>query len=278
MPDCHFCGRSAGLFSSVHSECQRAYDEGKRQLVAAIGAAVVGTSDLSTVRSETEGMARRIHLPFHEVDDVLAEAWFLALHCFVTEGILTPEQENRLKGAASTLNLKRDDLLKRNVPHIIEMARALRAITEGNLLAPPGGDRALPFVLQKGEEIAWVFEHVHRYEETTHREYVSGSAGISVRVARGLYYRTSGSRGHSVQTVSMDLKDTRMLGFGTKNVYFSSPSKSLRIPYSKIVAFHPFEDGVGISRDGVNSKQENFATGDGWFVFNLASNLARNGQ
>ena len=37
----------------------------------------------------------------------------------------------------------------------------------------------------------------------------------------------------------------------------------------------PCSDGLGIMRDDQTAKPQTFVTGDGWFVYNLAANLAR---
>jgi hypothetical protein len=49
---------------------------------------------------------------------------------------------------------------------------------------------------------------------------------------------------------------------------------AFRIPYAKIVSFEPFDNGLGIMRDGVSAKPQIFVTHDGWFSYNLVSNLA----
>jgi hypothetical protein len=59
-----------------------------------------------------------------------------------------------------------------------------------------------------------------------------------------------------------------------RNIYFSGPQKSLRLPYKKIVSFQPFSDGFGLIRDAVSAKPQIFVTGDGWFTYNVVTNLA----
>ena len=39
--------------------------------------------------------------------------------------------------------------------------------------------------------------------------------------------------------------------------------------------FEPYDDGFGIMRDAQTAKPQSFRTGDGWFAFNLATNLAQ---
>ena len=45
--------------------------------------------------------------------------------------------------------------------------------------------------------------------------------------------------------------------------------------YDKIVDFEPYSDGFGIMREAQTAKPQFFRTGDGWFAYNLATNLAR---
>jgi hypothetical protein len=43
-----------------------------------------------------------------------------------------------------------------------------------------------------------------------------------------------------------------------------------------IVGFDPYEHGFGIVRDAQTAKPQTFRTGDGWFVYNVATNPAQN--
>ena len=45
--------------------------------------------------------------------------------------------------------------------------------------------------------------------------------------------------------------------------------------YDRIVSFEPYEDGFGIMQEAQTAKPQNFRTGDGWFAYNLATNLAQ---
>ena len=70
-------------------------------------------------------------------------------------------------------------------------------------------------------------------------------------------------------------QDTELLGFTTKHIYSSSPRRKFRIRYDRIVDFEPFSDGLGIMRNAQTAKTQSFRTGDGWFAYNLAVNLAQ---
>lgn len=60
-----------------------------------------------------------------------------------------------------------------------------------------------------------------------------------------------------------------------KNIYFAGPRKSVRLPYTKIVSFEPFRDGIGVMRDTAIASPQIFVTGGGWFSYNMVTNLSQ---
>ena len=45
--------------------------------------------------------------------------------------------------------------------------------------------------------------------------------------------------------------------------------------HERIVSFTPYTDGIGVQRDALTAKPQSFVTGDGWFTYNLVTNLAK---
>ena len=85
--------------------------------------------------------------------------------------------------------------------------------------------------------------------------------------------REFGSTGH--KQTEIYTHQHRGRGFTTKHTYFSGAKRKFRVRYDRIVDFEPFSDGFEIMRDGQTAKPQSFRTGDGWFAYNLAVNLAR---
>jgi len=98
---------------------------------------------------------------------------------------------------------------------------------------------------------------------------------MSVRVAKGLYYRTGSFRGNPIVTSEATHAGTGILGITTKHIYFAGGQKAFRVPYQKIVSFTPYSDGFGLQRDAQTAKPQSFVVGDGWFVYNLVVNLSK---
>jgi hypothetical protein len=151
----------------------------------------------------------------------------------------------------------------------------LRDISQGKIPKRYNLQGGIPFNLQKNEHLVWAFLGTTYYEDRTRRSYVGGSHGVSVRLAKGVYYHTSAFRGHQVETHTLEQIEFGTLGITTKSLYLVGPVKSLRIPFTKIVTFVPYSDGVGIFRDAANARLQVFVTGDGWFSYNLLSNLSK---
>ena len=90
-----------------------------------------------------------------------------------------------------------------------------------------------------------------------------------------LYYRPSTFRGRVIEKEETVHQDTGLFGFTTKHIYFSGPKKKCRVRYDKFVDFEPYDDGFGIMKNSQTAKPQASRTGDGWFAYNLAVNLAQ---
>ena len=108
------------------------------------------------------------------------------------------------------------------------------------------------------------------YAVKTRREHRGTSHGLSIRVARGIYYRLGTFRSRNMEWEKTMHADSGIPGSSAKHIYFSRPKKKFRVRYDRVMDFEPFDDGFGLMRDAQTAKPQSFRTGDGWFAFNLA--------
>ncbi|MBR4328198.1 MAG: hypothetical protein IKP73_22025 [Bacteroidales bacterium] len=127
--------------------------------------------------------------------------------------------------------------------------------------------------LEKGEQIIWKFDLCEYYQEVTTTTYVSKHSGGSIRIAKGFYMRSGTTTTTPIKETEMKAKANGTLFIGTKNLYFYSTTKTVKIPYKKVVSFTPYSDGLGLQKDGENSKPQAFKGIDGWFVYNIVINI-----
>ena len=86
---------------------------------------------------------------------------------------------------------------------------------------------------------------------------------------KGVYYRKSSFRGAPVKTLNTVSVGTGTLALTNKHLYFASTNKNFRIRFDRIVTVTPYEDGIGVEKEGISSKPMTFSNLDGWFYYNF---------
>ena len=167
------------------------------------------------------------------------------------------EEKGRRAAEAAALERQQKERLFRYKKNVLDI------LDSGNL---PGGidftvnGRELPFKFHKSENLLWLFSSVEYLEQRTRREMVGRSAGVSIRVVKGVSVRVGESRGIRVESDEVVSRGVGLLAVTTKHVYFSG-DRSFRIPFGKIVSVERLSDGVGITRDRVSGHPEFFVVG-----------------
>ena len=274
MGYCVFCNEKAGIFRSEHPECRHRHDYGKNEIVALVSEINRPNRDLKRLETQIERIAEDSFIDRYMLRDLVASGWEQAVEVAFEDNVLSEEEERLLDGLKEHFGLSDETLYRNGALDRIEKGKVIRELLEGNL---PETIHAgpVPFNLQKAERLVWVFNNVKYLEHKRRVEYVGGSQGVSVRVARGLYYRAGGFKGRRVETMEQVHSDTGLLGLTTKHLYYVGKMKKFRIRYDRIISFEPYEDGIGVQREAATATPQSFVTGDGWFVYNLVTNLVQ---
>jgi hypothetical protein len=273
MGDCKYCAKPAGFLRSSHSNCKVANEKALSAIIDAARFALKGSSALDPLRSSILSIAHQSKVSDLDMRDALATVWSQTVEDYLQDGLIEPDEEQRLSAFQQLFSLQQQDLDKNGAYIRVAKAGVLRSLMQGQLPARVAVAGGLPINLQKGESIIWAFRDVQMLEDKTRREYVGRSQGMSFRIMKGVYYRVGGFKGTPVEKTQRVGVDTGMMVVTDKNIYFAGPIKSIRIPFAKIVAFHPYDDGVGVMKDVANAKAQVFITNDGWFTYNLLTNI-----
>ena len=237
--------------------------------------AAIATDDPDSHLNELSESLEGSGLPQDQQTDILTRAWEAAVEGALEDGLLTLDEESALHRYLHHFEVSPEQVDGNGVLTSMIKSAVIRDITEGIVPQRQNIQGRVPFNLMKSETLVWVMEGVDYLETVVRREGRGSSHGLSIRVARGLYYRPSTFRSRAVEWEETVHQDTGLLGFTTKHLYFSGEKKKFRVRYDKIVDFEPFSDGFEIMRDAQSAKPQAFRTGDGWFAFNLATNLAQ---
>ncbi len=275
MGQCKFCGEKAGFLRSAHKECKKTNELGKNNIISLVASKGSISSDLKALELKIEKEASESFINKAEMESLLVKGYEQAVDNAFDDGVLSEDEENALNDLLEHFSLSQTQVDNAGKYTKVVKGAILRDIFDGEIPERIKIEGNLPFNLQKTEKIVWVFQDVKYYEQKTRTQYVGGSQGVSLRIAKGVYYRTGAFKGERVQTSETIHADTGLLGVTNKHIYFAGENKRFRINYAKIVAFDPFSDGIGVMRDAATAKPQSFVTQDGWFTYNLITNLAQ---
>lgn len=275
MGKCDLCGQDAGFFQTRHNECQARYNFGVEQILNSVQAVVMSRGDLTLLRERLYHIASNSFINDVMLKSLIAKAWERAVDQCLEDNILTVDEERALMEFKEFFALSQQDLDRNGALGRVVKNAIIRDVLEGKIPNRVRVDGPLPFNLQKDETIIWLFHNVKYYEQRTRTRYVGGYSGLSFRVAKGVYYRIGGFRGNPIQTTETVHVDTGTLVVTNKHIYFAGSAKAFKIRYDQIVSFTPYSDGIGVQRNALTAIPQLFQTGDGWFSYNLLTNLAR---
>lgn len=272
MGTCRLCGKDAGIMRKEHKECRKKHDTAIQSLPEYMAEQLFST-DVSTLANRVNENARVAYIPEPELHKIYIRGWERSVERAFEDGILSKDEEDKIKRLANHLSLNQDELNQRGWFYRLIHGAVLRDLMEGRVPDRLNINFSLPFNFMKSEELVWLFQNVPYYESVTRTRYTGGHQGVGIRLMKGVYYRTGGFRGERIQTQETQHVDTGLFAVTTKHLYFAGNYKSFRIKYDKIVTFQPFDDGIGIQRDAASAKPQLFHTGDGWFTYNLLMNV-----
>lgn len=277
MGSCGYCGKTAGWFRSAHDACIQANRTAKTAMVDAIGKWVPDhpdVTDFSPIVHEANRLAATGFVDEEQSRAQCRDGIYVALERYLEDGVLSKLEEDHLLSAAEALGLEGEYLGKHRHAGRFVGAGVIRRVTEGEDWERPWDIRELGLILGANEQLLWVNYGLTLHEPRTSRTYVGASSGISLRVARGVYYRIGQFRGHPIDRTEVEEVAKGTLALTNQHVYFLSPNKGFKVAYRRVIAVMPFEDGIGLQRDGVSAKPQYIHGGDGWVLYNLVMNFA----
>lgn len=272
MSACKYCGKDAGWMRSVHKQCQEKHDSGMTEIVDLLSVAAKGIGD--NPKKRIEALAAESFIDRDTLRSLTVTAFEHSVSQALSDDIITQDEEDRIARFLEDLDLPRTTLYDNPSYLRLVQAAVLRDIVEGRVPARVNVSGNLPFNFQKSESLVWLFQDVEYLQPRTKTTYQGSTQGVSIRVAKGLYFRTGQFTGNPIVNTQITPIDIGILAATTKHIYIAGDTKSLRARYDKIITFIPYNDGISVQRDSV-TRPDIFRTGDGWFIYNLLMNLAQ---
>ena len=205
---------------------------------------------------------------------IYCESFDAAIEKYLDDGIIDRDEELAVARFIQFTGLPQQVLNANKALEKVVQSKVLQELLNGHVPTPRitiSGN--FPFMLNKNEHMLWFFRGVTLQMQKVRRETVGRTRGVSVRICKGVYYRTGGFRGSPVETTYMQRIGTGSVCLTDRNLYFHCPEKTLKIPFSKILSLDPYSNGLGVQKDGAGDKPMFFENLDSWFCCNVISNL-----
>ena len=274
MGKCKYCGKDAGFFKSKHPACEERHTAGCARLEAILTECFDTKTDFYTRRGEVRALFGNSFFDSDDMTRIYVGALDRAVERYLDDGLVDAEEERMVARFMQFSELSQQVLNANRSLEKVVQSKVLMELLNGRIPKPNitiTGD--FPFLLSKNENILWMFRGITLLQQKVRREYRGRSSGVSMRVCKGVYYRTGGFRGTPVETSYMAHIGTGSVCLTDKNLYFHSPEKSLKIPISKILSLEPYSNGLGLQKDGANDKPMFFENLNSWFCYNAITNL-----
>lgn len=228
---------------------------------------------LPVAQQRCGSVLKRFPMSQYQIEDAYWHVLDKAATNFLCDGTLSDDEQMKITDFTQTLHLSLNNIpapyQNGDISKLSQVA-LIKALQNGIV---PATNIQVPIILGKKETVLWTYNGVSCYQEKVTKEWVGRNNGFSFRVCKGVYYRTGRSKGHPVERSSMELQGVGTLYVTNKNLIFWSQMKNVKIPFSKIIGFTPYSDGIEVHRDGATAKRLTLQGFDPWFIMNVISQL-----
>lgn len=274
MGKCKYCGQDAGFFHSKHEECEKKFNQGLASIKQIVSTCFTNKEDFYLKDREIKNIVESSHIDNTALQQIYCSVFDDAIDNYLNDGVIDTQENQTVARFMQFTGLPQSVLNANQSLEKVVQSKVLQDILQGNVPAPNitiNGD--FPFLLGKGEHLIWLFRNITLHQQKVQREFVGRSRGVSVRVMKGVYYRTGGFKGHPVETTVMQRIGIGSVCLTDKNLYFASPEKSLKVPYTKILSIDSYSNGIGLQKDGASDKPMFLEGLNSWFTYNVIANL-----
>lgn len=274
MGNCSICGQPAGLLKKAHQVCLNKQQKSKKEIESLFLEAFQDSSQIGVLRKRANTLAKEGSLTTTDALQTVVDCLGKVINLALEDKILTENEENAIVEIGKKFEDVIDPVQLGLGNEKIAKAGTIRDLQAGIFKPRITIDGHLPILLEKAEQIIWVFKSTKYYETRTKTQYAGVSHGVSFRVMKGVYYRVGAHKGERVQTKHTELADAGLFVITNKNIHFKGAEKSIRIPIKKLLSVDLHSDGITIFKDSANPKPQSFLLDDPWFAANAINALS----
>jgi len=157
-----------------------------------------------------------------------------------------------------------------NISKLVVINKVLSGEIPENIAPLPAG---VHINFEKDERIVVTLEDAIYEEIVEITKYRGNSNGATIKVAKGVYLHSGNSAKTPVTSQEIQKKGKGILCVTNKNIYFISETKSIKLSYEKIINYTEYSDGIKLDTTGNRQRPIIIRNIDGWFIYNIVTNI-----
>ena len=258
-----------------HLTPQTAGDLGASILVAAARAALATRQRLQQLE-RVANLLERSGLSHEKGHKLLLQAWEAAVTRQLGEVGIDLDREAALLYYARHFDLDDAKLDRNGMLRQFVQGAAIAESAAG--LVPkrthfPEGSPASA-LLRRSEQLVWLFDDVECCLGQLPPEPSPTITGVAAPGRYLPYYRPQWFVDRNVPDQGWESVARGQLAVASEHLHFRGSGLSIRLAYGSVVNWEPYRDGIGAVPRTQPNRLVVFRNGDGWFIYNLARNLA----
>lgn len=272
---CLYCGESTGFFKTLHEDCKKKQEDAKQLIIDRMVACFQESGDFFDLEPEIRKVANDNYIDDKLLMHISAFVYKQIAEAAIDQNKWSEKVDNSLMDLEVAFNIEYDYLYAWGITEKISKAKIIYGVENGQIPYLENDILVEGIMFQKGERPIYCQWGVFLYQQVKSTQYRGTHAGLSFRIAKGMYFKTGGFQGEPVHTTEMKQVAYGNVVITDTNIFFKSPEKSLRISFSKIISLEPYNDGLGVNTDGVREASLIIQNVDGWFLYNLIALVAQ---
>lgn len=214
--------------------------------------------------------AQRYNMTNEDVAFAVENAIYPLVQKMLDDGILSNEEEAIIDKILFAYGINANDLPPATQT-LLAKGQIVRNLIEGNI-QPCFSKKDLPFRFMKTELLIWAWADVPMSAVKTVSRIEGRTRGVSVRIMKGVYWRTGGFSGERVSRQEVQNMGNAFVAVTSKHIYYMVGHETKRIKHEKILSITPYSDAVSITPEGARALPLIFYADDPWFFANVVQN------
>ena len=133
MGSCRYCGRPAGLFSSVHKECQEAHDRACQSVTTLLDNSLSSDTPLLGVKRSVQEMATIGRIAPADLRKLVLDAMARCIDAALGDHVLSIDEEKRLNEFNEAFDINLPDIDEAGCRMKLVKGLILRDLSEGKV-------------------------------------------------------------------------------------------------------------------------------------------------